>query len=86
MTMTRKKINEAIKHTGLEVAGKAGDGCYYFVDVETNAAIMDAEPLWIGSMSHFKRSRWISEAETAAKIRDEAAYLACDLPTVIILV
>jgi len=84
--MTKKQINEAIKHLGLEVAGRAGDGCYYFVDVETDTAVSHANPVYVGSMSHLNKSQWIEEAESAAKIRDEIAYLeAFDHPAIIVL-
>jgi hypothetical protein len=69
--MTKKQINESIKHLGLEVAGKAGDGCYYFVDIATDAAVSQAEPVYIGSMSHLSKAQWLEEAEVSAKIRDE---------------
>ena len=86
MSMTRKKINEAIKHLGIEVAGKAGDGCYYFLDLETGHAISQAEPVYIGSMSHLNQSQWIEEAESAAKIRDEIVYLdTFEHPAIVIL-
>ena len=68
--MTKKQINESIKHLGLEIAGKAGDGCYYFIDLETNRAVSGAEPVWIGSMGHLSKAQWIEEAESVAKIRD----------------
>ena len=83
--MTKKQINNAIKHTGLEVAGKRGDGCYYFVDIETNSTIDGCESIYIGSMKHFKKSQWVEEAEEAAKIRDERAYIKYIRPAVIIL-
>lgn len=68
--MTRKQINKAIEHTGLEVAGKAGDGCYYFVDTETDTMVDGQDCIYIGRMCDFKKSQWISEAEAAATIRD----------------
>ena len=84
--MTKKQINNAIKYLGLEVAGKAGDGCYYFIDLETNRAVHEAEPVWIGSMSHLNKSQWVEEAETAAKVRDELVYLSTmEHPAVVIL-
>ena len=73
--MTKKQINESIKHLGLEIAGRAGDGCYYFVDLDTDAAVSQAEPVYIGSMNQLNKSQWIEEAECAAKIRDEIVYL-----------
>ena len=84
--MTKKQINNAIKYLGLEVAGKAGDGCYYFIDLETNRAVSEAEPVWIGSMSHLNKSQWLEEAESAAKIRDELVYLAAfEHPAIVVL-
>ena len=84
--MTKKQINESIKHLGLEVAGKAGDGCYYFIDLETNRAVSEAEPVWIGGMSHLNKSQWIEEAEAAARTRDELVYLAVfEHPAVVVL-
>lgn len=75
MSITKKQINSAIKHLELEIAGKAGDGCYYFIDLETGKAVSEAEPVWVGSMSHLNKSQWIEEAEGAAKVRDELVYL-----------
>jgi len=84
--MTKKQINKSIKHLGLEVAGKAGDGCYYFIDLETNRAVREAEPVWIGSMSHLNKSQWIEEAEIAAKVRDEIVYLdVFEHPAIVVL-
>ena len=83
--MTKKQINAAIAHTGLRVEGKAGDGCYYFVDIKTDSAVFDAQSIYIGRMRDFRKSQWIEEAEEAAKIRDEQSYMECDLPNVIVL-
>lgn len=83
--MTKKQIDEAIAHTGLRVEGKPGDGCYYFVDIETDSPVPDAESIYIGRMCDFKKSQWIEEAEDAAKIRDEQSCIECDLPTAIVL-
>ena len=84
--MTKKRINESIKHLGLEVAGRAGDGCYYFIDLETDTAVSQADPVYIGSMSHLNKSQWIEEAEAAAKVRDEIVYLdTFEHPAIVIL-
>jgi len=84
--MTKKQINAAISHFNLEVAGKAGDGCYYFIDTKTGKAVSEAEPVWIGSMSHLNKSQWIEEAETAAKVRDEIVYLdTFEHPAIVVL-
>ena len=75
MSMTKKRINESIKHLSLEVAGRAGEGCYYFIDTDTGQAISQAKPVMVASMGHLSKSQWVEEAERAAKIRDEIIYL-----------
>ncbi len=62
MTVNTRNINRAIKHTGLRVVGARGDGCFYFVDAETDVAI-DNSTVWIAYLNQFSMEQWIEEAE-----------------------
>ena len=60
----RKRINKAIKHLGLEIAGGGKDGVFYFVNVETNTAL-DADLVYVSAMTHLSVGQWVKEAEIA---------------------
>ena len=63
----RKRINKAIKHLGLEIAGGGRDGTFYFVDIKTDTAI-DAESVYVSAMAHLTVKQWIEEAESARSV------------------
>ena len=62
----RKRINERIKDIGLEIAGGGRDGCFYFVDIETDTAL-DAQSVMVSAMTHLSLKQWREEAEYAIK-------------------
>ena len=69
----RKRINKAIAHLDLEIAGGGRDGVFYFVDLNTNQAC-DAESVYVSAMTHLTIQQWIEEAEEARKLQNEQNY------------
>lgn len=61
--LMRIKINKAISHLGLEIAGGGRDGCFYFVSTETDASL--DHTVYVSAMSHLPVSQWVEEAEEA---------------------
>lgn len=59
----RTKINKAISHLGLELAGGGRDGVFYFVDIESDTALQAT--VYVSAMNHLGIKRWIEEAEEA---------------------
>ena len=74
MSATKKSIDKKIIDLGLEVQGRAGDGCYYFTATATDAAL-DAESVYIGSMRHLTLARWREEALEALESDAGAAFV-----------
>lgn len=70
----RTRINKAISHLGLEIAGGGRDGVFYFVDIASNRAL-EANSVYVSAMSHLSVSEWREEAEIALK--DDKAIRAC---------
>lgn len=62
----RFRINKAITHLGLEIAGGGRDGVFYFVDIASNRAL-EANSVYVSAMSHLSVSEWREEAEIALK-------------------
>jgi len=59
--MTKKRINRAIKHLGLEIEGAKGDGYFYFIDLKTGYAIPESEA-YVCYLKHLTLEQWIDEA------------------------
>lgn len=59
--MTTRQINQAIRHTGLEI--NRGEGYQYFTHIETGdqygASVM------VCYLNHLPLDRWVEEAEEA---------------------
>jgi hypothetical protein len=77
--MTKKKINAAIKHLGLEIQNTRGDGYSYFTCLETEEQAGDS--VYVCYMNHQPLATWVRDAEYARKQYDEeleerAAYRA----------
>jgi len=68
----RKRINKAIKHLGLKIAGGGRDGVFYFVDTKTDTCLVHAESVYVSAMTHLTLQEWISEAEHAMKTELQA--------------
>ena len=64
--MTKKRINKAIAHLGLEVVGN-GDGYFYFCDLESGAQV--GESVMVCYLKHLTLDRWVGEAELANESR-----------------
>jgi hypothetical protein len=60
--MTKKKINQAIKHLNLEIVGN-GDGYFYFLDLTTTYQI--GESVIVCYLNHLTLDRWVEEATHA---------------------
>ena len=60
--MTTRKINAAIKHTGLKIAFTRGDGCFYFINSE---GFQVGDTVWVCYLNQLSLERWIKEAENA---------------------
>ena len=60
--MTKRKINSAIKHTGLRVEGERGAGCFHFVDAQSGYNIDDST-VWVAYLNQLTLDQWIERAE-----------------------
>lgn len=60
----RFRINKAISHLGLEIAGGGRDGVFYFVDIASNR-VLEANSVYVSAMTHLPVSRWVAEAQSA---------------------
>lgn len=60
----RTRINKAISHLGLEIAGGGCDGVFYFVDIASNK-VLEANSVYVSAMTHLPVSRWVEEAQSA---------------------
>lgn len=58
-----KRINKAIAHLNLEIAGGRGDGYFYFCHPEEGA--LNADSVMVPTLTHLPVSRWREEAESA---------------------
>jgi len=54
-------INSKISDLGLEIAGGRGDGCFYFVDLQTDSAL-NAPSVMVSAMKHLTLNQWRAEA------------------------
>lgn len=61
--MTTKKINKAISHLSLQIAGGRGEGYFYFV--HTTEGALEADSVMVPALNHLPLSRWCEEAEEA---------------------
>lgn len=59
--MTKKVINKAIAHLGLEIVGN-GDGYFYFVGLEWGNQI--GESVMVCYLNHLTLEEWVKRAET----------------------
>jgi hypothetical protein len=62
MNITKKKINQAIKHLNLEIIGN-GDGYFYFVDLATSHQIGNS--VLVCFLKQLTLDRWVQEATGA---------------------
>lgn len=62
----RTRINKAISHLGLEIAGGGCDGVFYFVDIARNK-VLEANSVYVSAMTHLPVSRWVAEAQSAVE-------------------
>jgi len=60
-----KRINKAIAHLNLQIAGGRGNGCFYFTHPTEGA--LNADSVMVSAMTHLPISRWVEEAESALK-------------------
>jgi hypothetical protein len=60
----RNRINKAIAHLNLEIAGGGRDGVFYFVSLETDWALEHS--VYVSAMTHLPIKRWVEEAEAAS--------------------
>lgn len=66
--LTKKKINAAIAHTGLEVVGNTGAGYFYFLDSNKDQA---GESVYVNALNHLPLELWVHQAEYACKDLNE---------------
>lgn len=88
-TMTKKRINAKIADLGIEVQGRAGDGCYYFTAISTGNAL-NAESVMVAAIAQLNLSQWRSEAERAVAEDEGDAFVTDEerlarMPKVIVL-
>lgn len=62
LIMTKARINKAIKHLGLEIQNKRGDGYSYFTDMEGNQV---GDSVYVCYMSQLSLAQWVGEATRA---------------------
>lgn len=63
--MTKKQINNKIKHLDLEIQGKKGDGYFYFIDKKTGDQIGDS--VYICYLNQASIYKWLAIALEARK-------------------
>ena len=61
--MTSKRINRAIKHTGLKITYTRGDGYFYFTDIDDFTV---GDSVYVCYMNQFSLGQWVEQAEEAA--------------------
>ena len=61
----RNRINKAISHLDVELAGGGKDGVFYFVQISTDTAL-EAESVYVSNMKHLSIKQWVEEAEYAS--------------------
>ena len=66
ITPNKRSIDRAIKHLGVEVHGKYGDGCYYFCSLKTGNTL-DATSVYAARFNQLPLERWVKEAEESIK-------------------
>jgi hypothetical protein len=60
--MTKTQINRAIKHIGLTIQGRRGDGYFYFINAEGNQC---GESVMVCYLRQLPLHRWVRLAEQA---------------------
>ena len=68
----RNRINKAIAHLNLEIAGGGRDGCFYFVDTITDTCLIEAESVYVSAKTHLTVKEWVKEAEHALQVETES--------------
>lgn len=63
--MTKQQINRAIKHLGIEVEAKRGDGYSYFLSLTTRDQIGESQ--MVCYLYHRTLDQWVKAAEEAVK-------------------
>jgi len=58
-----KRINKAIAHLNLQIAGGRGEGCFYFI--HPTEGVLNADSVMVSALTHLPVSRWKQEAEHA---------------------
>lgn len=61
--MTKKIINKAIQHLGLEIVNTRGDGYSYFLDIQTGYQV--GSSVYICYLNQATLQEWVSYAEAA---------------------
>jgi len=61
--MTKNRINRAIKHLGLEIVGKRGDGYFYFCDLQEGNQV--GESVLVCYLNQCTLGEWVQYAESA---------------------
>jgi len=62
--MTKTRINKAIKHLGLTIQGKRGDGYFYFLNENRDQV---GTSVHVCYLNHQTLEVWVSDAEYALK-------------------
>ena len=60
----RNRINKAIEHLNLEIAGGGRDGVFYFVALDTDTALQHS--VYVSALTHLSVKQWVEEAESAS--------------------
>lgn len=91
-TANKRTINRAIRHFGIEVQNKRGDGYSYFTSLSTGDQIGDSEPVCY--LSQLCVAEWVAWAKKAAESgilggmslgTDDPAYQAALAPKRVVL-
>ena len=61
----RNRINKAIAHLNLQIAGGNRDGVFYFVSMDTNTSLDYS--VYVSAMTHLTINQWVEEAEEALR-------------------
>jgi hypothetical protein len=64
--MTKQAINKAIRHLGVEIQHKRGDGYCYFTSIETGETMGD-ESVMVCHLKHLTLEQWVEEAKEATR-------------------
>lgn len=62
-TLNKRTINRAIRHTGLQVQHKRGDGYFYFTSLASGDQVGDS--VMVCYYQDLPLAAWIREAESA---------------------